>query len=939
MIIKHTMDIANNWVISYLEALLENALDTTYTSHFFIDDDTKITTRFYLQQLVSLEDDSLYNGWKNMTYRCSASKDTRDEYIAWRVWSLKHNNNSKLSEHASTINEEEDVLDAEVCSEIAKLFPHIQEYTEDDPDDDVLSNISADLSSIDTDDERFPKLYCILISLHGLVRGENMELGKDADTGGQVKYVVEFAKALGEHPAVHRVDLLTRYIEDPEVDVTYAVEEEPLMPHKCQFGGAYINRIKCGPSDKYLRKEELWPFVREFSDNAVKHIKKTLSEMFNTGEICELYVVHGHYADAGESAILIGDALGVDVVFTGHSLGRNKLDHLLKSGKQKLDIERQFSISRRIEAEECVLDNAALVFTSTRQEIYQQWGMYHGVNLEIKNIPKERHYPKMVIIPPGINFDHIKTYPYEKEPDIWTDIFRFLTNNRKPVILAMSRPDTKKNIERLLQAFGESSVLRNLANLVLILGNRESIEDMSASTKNVMKNVLQMIDKYNLYGSVAYPKSHTQTDISDIYALPFHTKGVFVNIALHEPFGFTLIEAASHGVPVVATQNGGPVEILQKLENGILVDPYNIDEIANAIIKLVTDNETWEGCSLNGIRNVNAFSWNAHCQKYLEAIDDFKRNSVQKHNRVRLNSSMDDMYLMVNKQIGLTKRHFSTMDIERVIKDFKKNKNAMVNPFKTYKIFCLDSSEYVECLLSHMSVSDNIGLVSVFDLPKTLGIIKKNNLTRIFDFVICICGAEIWYYDYNQGKYVFDKQYNKYIDDFWYKDVTSKILIRFLKNKSLPNLKVYTEVSHHRILISISHGTYLSYFVESMKTRFRRAGVRVRIVVNHTSKGHDINIIPIKASRSLALRYVLQKHNINLNDIQSVCIGNVMDNKANFLSSDTWELIEGTQKNIVKCVKGINDGFAYDKIDLLIGNNTVVLDHDDSAAATSSSSI
>jgi len=35
-------------------------------------------------------------------------------------------------------------------------------------------------------EDRVPKLYCVLISMHGLVRGEQMELGKDPDTGGQV---------------------------------------------------------------------------------------------------------------------------------------------------------------------------------------------------------------------------------------------------------------------------------------------------------------------------------------------------------------------------------------------------------------------------------------------------------------------------------------------------------------------------------------------------------------------------------------------------------------------------------------------------------------------------------------------------------------------------------------------------------------------------------
>ena len=52
-------------------------------------------------------------------------------------------------------------------------------------------------------------LYIVLISVHGLIRGSNLELGRDADTGGQTKYVVELAKALAKQPNVGRVDLVT----------------------------------------------------------------------------------------------------------------------------------------------------------------------------------------------------------------------------------------------------------------------------------------------------------------------------------------------------------------------------------------------------------------------------------------------------------------------------------------------------------------------------------------------------------------------------------------------------------------------------------------------------------------------------------------------------------------------------------------------------------
>ena len=40
--------------------------------------------------------------------------------------------------------------------------------------------------------------YLVLISIHGLIRGHDLELGRDADTGGQIKYVVDLAKALAE---------------------------------------------------------------------------------------------------------------------------------------------------------------------------------------------------------------------------------------------------------------------------------------------------------------------------------------------------------------------------------------------------------------------------------------------------------------------------------------------------------------------------------------------------------------------------------------------------------------------------------------------------------------------------------------------------------------------------------------------------------------------
>lgn len=76
-------------------------------------------------------------------------------------------------------------------------------------------------------------------------------------------------------------------------------------------------------------------------------------------------------------------------------------------------------------------------------------------------------------------------------------------------------------------------------------GNRELIDSMAGGSAKVLTQVLKLIDNHDLYGSVAYPKRHTQKDISDIYRLSLATHGVFTNVALQEPFGLTVIEVRS----------------------------------------------------------------------------------------------------------------------------------------------------------------------------------------------------------------------------------------------------------------------------------------------------------------------------------------------------------------------------------------------------------
>ncbi len=178
------------------------------------------------------------------------------------------------------------------------------------------------------------KKYLLVISIHGLIRSHDLELGRDADTGGQTKYVVDMATALARQGDVARVDLVTRRVVDEAISEDYAQRIEPLSDK------ARIVRIDAGP-EEYIPKEQLWDHLDSFMDN----LTLWLNEQDRLPDL-----VHSHYADAGYVGIRLANLLGIPLIHTGHSLGRDKRKRLLARGLTRKEIETKYNIGRRIDA-------------------------------------------------------------------------------------------------------------------------------------------------------------------------------------------------------------------------------------------------------------------------------------------------------------------------------------------------------------------------------------------------------------------------------------------------------------------------------------------------------------------------------------------------------------------------------------------------------------
>ncbi|KAK8523565.1 hypothetical protein V6N12_048082 [Hibiscus sabdariffa] len=922
----------NDWINSYLEAILDVGpnLDDVKSSLLLRERGRFSPTRYFVEEVITgFDETDLHRSWvKAQATRSPQERNTRLENMCWRIWNLARQKKQIEVELAQRKAKRRLELERGRREATADMSEDLSEGEKGDIVSDVSAHgesnkgrlpriNSVDAMEIWASQQKGKKLYIVLISLHGLIRGENMELGRDSDTGGQVKYVVELARALGSMPGVYRVDLLTRQVASPDVDWSYGEPTEMLSPRNLEdfmdemgeSSGSYIVRIPFGPRDKYIPKELLWPHIPEFVDGALNHIIQmagVLGEQIGGGKPVWPVAIHGHYADAGDSAALLSGALNVPMLFTGHSLGRDKLDQLLKQGRLSIDeINTTYKIMRRIEAEELSLDASEIVITSTRQEIDEQWRLYDGFDpvLERKLRARIRRnvscygrfMPRMVIIPPGMEFHHIvpqegdmdgetegnEEYPSSPDPPIWSEIMRFFSNPRKPMILALARPDPKKNITTLVKAFGECRPLQELANLTLIMGNRDGIDEMSSTSSSVLLSVLKLIDKYDLYGQVAYPKHHKQYEVPDIYRLAAKTKGVFINPAFIEPFGLTLIEAAAHGLPIVATKNGGPVDIHQVLDNGLLVDPHDQQSIADALLKLVSDRQLWTRCRQNEGNAADRKS------KLENAVLSLSRGVLKDGQKAGSGDKAEDCYSIGKFPALRRRKHIFVIAV-----DCDSTEDLLDTIRKVFEAMEKERAEgSVGFILStFMTISE----IHSFLISGGLN-------PRDFDAFICNSGSDLFYSTVNpeDGPFVIDFYYHSHIEPRWGGEGLRKTLVRWagsINEKAENEEQIVTaaeQLSANYCYAFQVKNAGLVPPVKELRKWLRIQALRCNVI--YCQSGTRINVIPVLASRSQALRYLYVRWGIELSKMV-VFVGDSGD-------SDYEGLLGGLHKSVV--LKGI----------------------------------
>ncbi len=168
----------------------------------------------------------------------------------------------------------------------------------------------------------------------------------------------------------------------------------------------------------------------------------------------------------------------------------------------------------------------------------------------------------------------------------------------------------------LLRAF--DIVRKEISDVDLVIGGGSpNPKQRELELKAAMKKIVDecgMQDRVQIIGYVPDELMAPYYRQSEMFALP----------SLFEPFGMTTTEAMACGTPVVASKFGGIKTVINTGENGVLVDPTDAQEFADALIDLLKDPQKAKRIGDAGAETVKSYlSWEAIARRHLEFYDKF----------------------------------------------------------------------------------------------------------------------------------------------------------------------------------------------------------------------------------------------------------------------------------------------------------------------------
>jgi len=174
-----------------------------------------------------------------------------------------------------------------------------------------------------------------------------------------------------------------------------------------------------------------------------------------------------------------------------------------------------------------------------------------------------------------------------------------------PYILHVGAYRPVKNGPALLRAFAELKRRGVEHKLVLVGKPSEGFDE-----------VLKLIKELDLTNEVITTDYVPREDLPKFY----NAATLFVLPSFKESFPHVLVETMACGCPVVTSNISCMSEIAS--DAGILIDPYDVNSLADGIYKVLTDSELRQDLREKGLKRAKLFSWERCARETLEAYKE-----------------------------------------------------------------------------------------------------------------------------------------------------------------------------------------------------------------------------------------------------------------------------------------------------------------------------
>ncbi|TXG61705.1 hypothetical protein EZV62_013068 [Acer yangbiense] len=490
---------------------------------------------------------------------------------------------------------------------------------------------------------RIPMVFnVVILTPHGYFAQDDV-LGYP-DTGGQVVYILDQVRALEDEMLLRiksqglditpRILIITRLLPDA-VGTTCGQRLEKVYGTKYSDILRVPFRTEKGIVRQWISRFEVWPYLETYTEDVAVEIGKELQGKPD--------LIIGNYSDGNIVASLLAHKLGVTQCTIAHALEKTKYPDSDIYWKQ---LDDKYHFSSQFTADLIAMNHTDFIITSTFQEIagskdtvgqyeshtaFTMPGLYrvvHGIDV---------FDPKFNIVSPGADMSiyfpyteekrRLKSFHAEIEELLYSPVENeehlcVLKDRNKPILFTMARLDRVKNLSGLVEWYGKNTKLRELVNLVVVGGDRRK-ESKDLEEQAEMKKMYNLIDQYNLNGQFRWISSQmNRVRNGELYRYICDTKGAFVQPALYEAFGLTVVEAMTCGLPTFATCKGGPAEIIVNGKSGFHIDPYHGDQAAETLVgffeKCKEDPSHWDKISLGGLKRIEEkYTWKIYSERLL----------------------------------------------------------------------------------------------------------------------------------------------------------------------------------------------------------------------------------------------------------------------------------------------------------------------------------